>query len=205
MEKLNGLIVLGFGGHARAIADIAIACRIHSFIFVDANARDDEHFQGNPVLRDLPSSINAHWACVPALGDNLKREQQMLIIEEMGWPIISLIAPSSTIGVGATIAPGSVVGHHAHVGPMASIGRGCIINNGAIVEHECQISNFTHVAVNATIAGRSSIGEYGFIGAGAVVIDGINVCKKVTVGAGAIVVKNINQSGVYVGIPAKIL
>ena len=47
------------------------------------------------------------------------------------------------------------------------------------------------------------IGDNVFLGAGTTVKDGVEICSDVVVGAGSCVVKNIEQSGIYIGIPAK--
>lgn len=201
LHKIRGLLILGFGGHARAVADVALACNIKKFIFVDDGAREGENFFGHPVQKNYPKDVIDGWACMPAAGDGYTRLAQIDKAEKKGWIIATLIAPFATFGVGAKVETGSFIGQHAHIGPMASVGRGCIINTGAVIEHECRIGDYTHVSVNATIAGRSSIGDHVFIGAGATVINGLGICDAVTIGAGAVVTKTIILPGVYVGIP----
>ena len=41
------------------------------------------------------------------------------------------------------------------------------------------------------------------IGAGATVINNVDICDKCIVGAGAVVVKNIVDCGTYVGVPVR--
>jgi acetyltransferase-like isoleucine patch superfamily enzyme len=65
------------------------------------------------------------------------------------------------------------------------------------------IGDFTHVSVNATVAGRSRIGRFGMVGAGATIIDGVEIVDHVTIGAGAVVIRSLRQPGVYVGIPVR--
>lgn len=202
MNSLRGLIILGFGGHARTVADIALICGVKQILFIDVNGRDGENFMGYPVLRDLPSSLDENWSFMPASGDNSKRQIQIEKIENLGWPVATLVAPSATIGIGATISKGCIIANHAHIGPMAFVGKGCIINTGAVVEHESKIGDYAHISVNSTIAGRSTIGDYNFIGASATVIDGISICNNVTIGAGSVVIRDIDYSGTYVGSPA---
>jgi maltose O-acetyltransferase len=48
-----------------------------------------------------------------------------------------------------------------------------------------------------------SIGDNVQIGAGSIVLPGINICNNVIVGAGSVVTKNIIDSGIYVGTPAR--
>lgn len=198
----KGLVVFGFGGHARSVADIALSAGYASLMFIDANARENENFLGHPVLRHLPPTFPAGWSCIAASGDNLVRSRQIKSIQESGWPLATLIAPTASVGAGASIGPGTVVAHHAHVGPLAKVGTGVIVNTGAIVEHDCVVGDFVHVSVNATAAGRVRLGDFVFLGAGATVIDGSSVGKEITVGAGAVVTRPLEIPGTYVGVPA---
>jgi len=202
MKNPHGLLVFGFGGHARSVAEVAIASGIVDFCFVDINALENESFLGFPVIKQWDGDLPEGWLAFSAVGDNVLRQQDCELIKSLGWPLATLIAPSAITGVGSTIAEGCMIAHHAYIGTMASVGVACIINTGAIVEHESKVGDFVHISVNATIAGRSAIGDYSFIGAGATVIDGINICKEVTVGAGSVIIRNIDESGVYVGSPA---
>lgn len=194
------LLILGFGGHARAVADVALSLGYSKLVFFDAHARVGEMFLEHPVVNVVP---DGSWVCMPASGRSEIRSQQLADAEKRGWEVATLVSPSATIGAGAVIGRGSLVAHHAHVGPMAAVGDGCIINTGAVVEHECRVGRYSHISVNATVAGRVHIGENVFVGAGAVVIDQLSVCDNVTVGAGGVVVRDILQDGTYIGTPAK--
>lgn len=203
MYKGESLVMFGFGGHARSVADVALAAGCKALLFIDENARDGETFLGHPVVRDLRGEFPEGWHCFAASGDNHTRAQQIASILEAGWPLATLIAPTATIGAGATIGRGSFIGHHAHLGPLSQVGSGAIINTGAIVEHDCVIGDFVHVSVNATAAGRSRLGDFVFLGAGATVIDGVSVGKEITVGAGSVVIGHLEIAGTYVGTPVR--
>jgi sugar O-acyltransferase (sialic acid O-acetyltransferase NeuD family) len=195
-----GLYVLGFGGHARSVADVAVAAGITRLVFVDENARPGETFADLPAIVALPASPEAAWQLFPASGDNAQREQQ---VAGARLPIATLIAPSAYLGLRAEIMPGAFIAHRAHVGPAARVGRGTIVNTGAQVDHESVIGDFSHVSVNATVAGRCRIGAFVMVGAGATVIDRVSVCDHVVIGAGATVVRDITEPGTYVGTPAR--
>jgi len=197
----KGLLVFGFGGHARSVADIALAGGTTEFAFVDENARDGERFFHYPVLREWDRPLPLAWQAFSAAGDAAIRARHHEMFATNGWAHAILIAGSATVGVGASIGDGCMVGDHAHVGPMAKIGVGCIINTAAVVEHECAIAEFTHVSVNATVAGRTSVGRRCMIGAGAIVVDGVQIGDDIVIGAGAVVHRSIAESGVYVGNP----
>jgi UDP-N-acetylbacillosamine N-acetyltransferase len=198
----EGLVVLGFGGHARSVADVAIATGIARLRFVDPKAKRGEKLAGFPVVSRLKGPIPESWSYFPGAGDNARRESQMASLADERL-IFTLISPRAYIGLGATVGCGTLVAHHTHLGPMANVGRGCIINTAAIVEHECRVGDFSHISVNATIAGRSRIGKRVFVGAGAIVIDRIEIGDNITIGAGSVVIRSLLQPGVYAGNPAK--
>jgi UDP-N-acetylbacillosamine N-acetyltransferase len=199
-ELPSGIYVLGFGGHARSVGDIAIAMGIGAMVFVDGNARPGENFCGFEVVAALPEHPAPGWRLFPAAGDNIRRLQQ---VTEARLPFATLIAPSAYIGAGSRIGAATLIAAGVHVGPLATIGEGVIINTRAIVEHESEVGPFSHVSVNAVIAGRSRIGARVMVGAGAVIVDSVSICDDVTIGAGATVVRDITEPGTYVGAPAR--
>lgn len=205
MITLTGMLILGFGGHARSVADVALASGVTQLCFVDANARPGESFCSFPVKSSLDFELPEDWAVFPAAGDNKKRMEQCEWILQQGLRLATLISPCATIGVGAHISEGTFIGHHAHVGPMASVGRGCIVNTGAIIEHECVVGAYSHISVGAVVAGTTRIGDRCFLGAGSTVIDGLRVTDDVMLGAGACANRNLDKAGTYVGVPAKFL
>lgn len=200
MTTSSNLLVLGFGGHARSVGDVALASGVKRLLFVDSQARANETFAGFPVRAELPDDLGGDWLAFPALGNNSLRERQC---DNAPFSLATLIAPDAIVGVEAEIGRGALVARQAHVGPLARIGVGAILNTGSIVEHESSVGDYAHVSVNATVAGRSRIGARVMLGAGAVVIDGVSVCDDVVVGAGAIVVSDITEPGTYVGAPAR--
>lgn len=203
MTSFSGLLILGFGGHARAVADVALASGIKQLWFIDSNARPDETFGEFPVLQSWDGDLPDGCFVMPASGNGLTRQAQCQWVKKLGWPLATLISPTATIGYGAKVRPGTFVAHHSHVGPMASIGMGCILNTGAIIEHDCVVGDYTHVSIKAAIAGRCHIGRNCFIGAGSTVVDGIRISDDITLGAGACAHRNLEEPGVYVGVPSK--
>lgn len=200
----KGLIIFGFGGHARSVADVATVMGIMNLRFIDSAARDNERYLDHPVEADWEQELPTGWAVFSASGNNGQRRAHLEEAQRRGWPVATLIAPSASLGASCRISPGCFIGQHAHIGPRAHIAEGCIINTGAIVEHESRVGEYSHVAVNATVAGRSAIGADNFIGAGATVIDGVSLTDRVQLGAGAVATRNLTAAGLYLGIPARL-
>lgn len=197
------LVIMGFGGHARSVADVALACGYHELLFVERSAVPTENFLGHRVVQNLDCLDESWRDAFVASGNGLQRKEQCEAVERSDLNLVTLLSPFASIGVGSRISPGCFIGHHAHIGPMATIGRACIINTGAIVEHESVVGSYSHVSVNSVIAGRSKLGAFSMLGASATIIDRLSVADNVVIGAGAVVVTSIEKSGIYIGVPAR--
>jgi UDP-N-acetylbacillosamine N-acetyltransferase len=198
-----GLVILGFGGHARSVADIALRSGWDRLQFYDINARPDEHFNGFPATGQLPDRLPSGWSFFLGAGDNRARENQL-----GAFPadrLATLISPRSYIGIAASVGVGSLVTHSAHLGPAARVGQGVIINTGAIIDHETCVGDFSHISVGATLAGRCRVGRRVMVGVGASVRDGCSIGDDIIVGVGSVVVSDLLEPGVYLGLPAKLL
>ena len=202
MSARGGLVLLGCGGHARSVADVALAAGWGPLWFVDERAREHESSLGFPVQLALPPHTEG-LVYIPCAGDNRLRLAQIRQLAEAGLPLATVISPSATIGQGAMVSPGCFVGQHAHIGPLARVGAGCIVNTSAAVEHDCVLGECCHVSVHATVAGRSRLGDCVFLGAGAVAIANVSVAGDVIIGAGGVVVAPIERPGTYVGVPVR--
>jgi sugar O-acyltransferase (sialic acid O-acetyltransferase NeuD family) len=208
MRRCDGLVILGCGGHARSVADVALAAGYRQLLFIDANAGAGERLLGFAVEREPPRVLPAGWRWIAAAGDGRARQRQVALAGELDWPAGSLAvlaAPTATIGAGASVGAGTFIAHHAHLGPLARVGTGVIVNTGAAVEHDCVIGDYAHVSVNATVAGRSRVGSRCFVGAGATVIDGVQIGDDITLGAGGVAIASLDTAGTYVGVPAKLV
>jgi UDP-N-acetylbacillosamine N-acetyltransferase len=200
VSERPGLVLMGFGGHARSVADVALAAGYTELVFVDPNARDNERFLDFPVQRNAPSG---EWLYMPSAGDNSLRLAQLIQIQNAGLPVATILSPLASIARGAIVAPGCFIGHHSHLGPQATLGEGCILNTGAIVEHDCRIGRGSHVSIRSCVAGYGALGDRVFLGAGAVVVDRVTIASDVLIGAGGVVVESIKSAGVYAGVPAR--
>ena len=105
------------------------------------------------------------------------------------------------------------VGKNVWVGPFAvldgtgglTIGDGCDISCGAMI--------FTHSTHLRCVSKRNmdvekkpvKIGNYVYVGSGAIVLPGVAIGDNSVIGAGAVVSKNVPALSVVMGVPAKIV
>ncbi len=84
-----------------------------------------------------------------------------------------------------------------------TIGSFNIINLDCTVGHDTIIGDYNVFNPSVNISGDIIFGSESLVGTGAQIIDDKKIVSNVIIGAGSVVVKNIEESGVYVGIPAK--
>lgn len=198
---MNRLIIIGAGGHGKVIADNAVKNGYTNICFVDDHASG--MCMGFPILgtsTDLEKWNDGATDFVIGIGNNAVR-QKVAQKYNVNW--VTLIHPSAQIGLHVTIGKGTVVMAGAVINACATVGEHCIINTCAVVEHDNVIENYVHISPNAALGGTVQIGELTHVGIGATVRNNIQICSGCTIGASAVVVKNIQESGTYIGVPAR--
>lgn len=194
------LIIIGAGGHGKVCAEIA-----------ELNGYEDIAFLDDRDNIDLPviGSISDYFKYIEgndffiAIGNNEIRRLFFQNIIQAHGNIVSLIHPKSVISKYAVVGVGTVVMAGAVVNVGANIGQGCIVNTCASVDHDCRIGDFVHVSVGSRLCGTVTVGDETWIGAGATVINNMTVCGGCMIGAGVVVIKDVDESGTYVGVPAR--
>lgn len=198
---MNRLIIIGASGHGKVIADIALKCGYESIAFLDDDTTAKE-CAGFPVIggsQDIPEYKDCDF--IVAIGDATIRAYMLERLNKFN--VVSLIHPNTVISRRVNLGRGSVVLAGAVINSDTTIGEGCIISTCASVDHDNKIGDYVHVAVGAHLCGTVSIGKNTWIGAGSTISNNISICDNCLIGAGAVVVKDIEESGTYIGVPAK--
>ena len=199
---MSDLIIIGGSGHAEVLADIALKNGYTIAGFLDDNEKTTEVL-GFKVLGKVSDCLKYKNDCkfVIGIGNNAIRQRIAEEYSELNF--VTLIHPTASIGLNATIAEGTVVMPMAVINACATIGKQTIINSGAVIEHDCLVGDYCLIAPHATLCGVVKISNNVHIGAGSVVNQTLSVCDNVIVGSGSVITKNITEPGTYVGIPAK--
>jgi acetyltransferase EpsM len=139
-----------------------------------------------------------------AIGSNLLRQQiDQYLTKHIKYVPIRAVHTSAVIGTKVQIGAGTVIAPNATVNALATVGRGVICNTACVIEHECQISDFVHIAPGAVLAGNVQVGKGTFVGANSVIKEGVRIGYNVTIGAGSVILKDVPDNTVIVGNPAK--
>lgn len=197
---MNRLIIIGASGHGKVIADIAKLNGYTDIVFLDGDSSIKE-CAGYPVLGKESMAASLPGDIFIAVGNAKIRKQLMDLNKDRKFPV--LVHPSAVIAEGTEIGVGTVVMAGAVINPDSKIGCGCIINTCSSLDHDCTLGDFCHLAVGAHLCGTVKVGDSVWIGAGATVSNNISIGSEIIIGAGAVVIKDIENSGTYVGVPAR--
>ncbi|EGQ1625423.1 acetyltransferase [Staphylococcus pseudintermedius] len=202
---MKKLILIGKGGHAKVVRDIADMSDVYQVVGYLDDAIDQYHVKDGVFYDNLAQIENYrsdYYFCI-AIGNNDVREQIFNMSQVDIDRFATLIHPTAVVSPSASIGEGSVVMAQAVINAATNIGNHAIINTGAIVEHDNQIADFVHVSPHATLTGGVTIDEFVHIGAGATILPKIHIGHHVIVGAGATVVKNVGEHMTVIGTPAR--
>jgi sugar O-acyltransferase (sialic acid O-acetyltransferase NeuD family) len=211
---MSGLLILGAGGHAKVVAETALAsCVASSVAFLDNRLTGYDNCQlvlGWPLIGPLSLALQAdiisHFdAAVVAIGHASTRLHWIRQLQLAGYNLPALRHPTAWVSPSAQLGLASVVFAQVAVQAQVSIGTGAILNTGSSVDHDAQLADGVHICPGSRLAGEVEVGARSWIGIGASVIQQVRIGSDVTVGAGAAVVRDLPDGVTAAGVPARIL
>lgn len=100
-------------------------------------------------------------------------------------------------GQGVIICSKNVLTTDIEIDPFVHINLACTIG------HDSIIGAFSTISPGVNVSGNVNLKKNTFVGTNASILENVSVVSNVIIGAGAVVSKSLNESGTYVGIPAK--
>lgn len=208
MERQR-VIVWGAGGHGKVVVDALLAADLCNVIGIvdDDGAKTGASILGIPVL-DFSGGLRALTrrlsfdAMVVGIGDNYIRAEKFQQLTELGIAPITVVHPAATVSPFAKLGRGVVVMAGAVINPGTVVNDNVCVNTSASVDHDNHLEFSCHILPNATLAGTVRIGEYAYVGSGAVVIPNVTIHKFSYLGAGAVALKDVPEGVVSAGNPA---
>jgi len=205
------LLILGAGGHARAVADLAAVCGWTVIGFTDPSAPlegrvgDRPPVIGDDVAAAALARAGGLDAGVVGVGNTAlgRRAELFQWLKGFGVTVPALVhpravrSPSCRVGEGAVVFAGSVLGAGVEVGANA------VLYSGVIAEHDCRIGEHAYLSPGVILSGSVQVESGAFLGSGAVVLPGITVGKQAVVAAGAVVTRDVAEGQTVMGVPAR--
>jgi len=182
------VVIIGAGGHGKAIADVIEKSGDTVYGFLDDNLK--ENILNYKILGTIDSceelySSNTELEFIIAIGNNLKRKE---IYEKYKLKYYTAIHPKACISkIDVEIQEGTVIMANATINSSAKIGKQAIINTGTIIEHDCLVEDFVHISYGCIIGANTKIGENAYLGLGSMVNIGKEINKNEVIECGSII------------------
>jgi len=205
----NKLAIIGSGDLGQQIAQIALKCNYEVIGYYDDFNMDKTAVDGHQILgatetilEDFKQNIFSHLFIGIGYKHMLKRAEIFIQFKNQ-IPFANIIHPSCIVedtvklGEGIVLYPGCVIDSGAE------LKDNILVNVGSIIAHHTTIGSHCFLSPGVTLAGFITIEENCFIGINSTIVDNITIKKGVQLGGGTVVIKNIDQSGLYVGNPAR--
>lgn len=200
------LLILGAGGHARAVADLAAECgwTVVGFTDLERGASHPEVIGRDPdaVLLFRDGTIDGG---IVGVGNTAlaRRANLFQLLKESGIPVPTLVHPNAVVSRSCRIGEGSAVFPGSVLGAGVTVADNTVIYSGVVAEHDCRIGDHAYLSPGVILSGRVTVEAGAFLGAGAVVLPGLTVGNGAVVAAGAVVVTDVPAGETVVGTPAR--
>ena len=187
------LALFGYGGHAKEVA-----CQMGKEVtfFVD-----DEY--SNNIAKPISTFNPKEYMMIVAVADSKDRARVINKLPKE-TKYFTFIHPSAHImDDNIEIGYGSFIGANSILTTNIKLGNHTLLNRGNHIGHDTIAGDFFSMMPCAVIGGNVTLGDNVYLGSCSNVREKINVNSNVVIGMNAAVVKDIEESGTYIGVPAK--
>src|SRR3989442_12439915 len=151
------LLVMGAGGHGRAVADLAAECGWTVTGFTD-------RMPGASILgrdEDLTAlaAAGAMDAAVVGLGNGAldRRAALFQLLKASGILVATLVPPRAVLSRSCRLGEGVVVFAGGVLGSSVEVGDNAVIYSGVIAEHDCRIGAHAYLSPGVVLCGGVTI------------------------------------------------
>ena len=201
------ILIIGAGGHAKSVAEIALAMGYEIKAFISPESPRCT-LLGYRIQAELPQDLDiAEDSIAIGIGSNWTREKVWLELRE-AFPLTmfpALMHPSASVAVNTRIGAGSTIHQHASVGPSTDLGIFCTLNTSASVDHDCLIGDFASVGPGAHTGGNVTVGDRAALAIGSIARHGIQIGRDSVLGAASYAHRSTLEYTVNIGSPATVL
>lgn len=204
------IVLIGSGGHAREIAEIAQHAHQQGLGGPLLGYLDENPQRHGQEILDLPVLGGLDWLngreseveVLIAIGDSGVRKR---LAEQFGTRVryATIVSPLAHISQHSEIREGTVVFPAVVVSNLVLVGRHVQLNVACSLSHDAKVGDYCSVYPGARLTGGACLAEGVTLGTNASVIPLRSVGSDTVVGAGACVVSDLPSGVTAVGVPAR--
>jgi sugar O-acyltransferase (sialic acid O-acetyltransferase NeuD family) len=187
-------VLIGNGGHAR---EVIAQMGVKMDRFVDDQYVDEETF---PISK-LDPEKHAVMIAVADSKDRFDIAQRL----PKGIQFFNFIHPTALIMDNVEISEGSFIGAYSILTTNIKIGKHAILNRGNHIGHDCEIGDYFSAMPGSIVSGNVKIFDCVYMGNNSSIREKLSIHSLSTIGMNSAVVKHIEEPGIYVGCPAKMI
>jgi len=170
MKTKGILLIVGSGGHGRAVAEAAAMTKEWAdIVFVDDAFPAQQQSGGWQVVgstAQLAELAGNCGAAIVAIGNQAVRQRLLDTLAQAGIPLATIVHPRAWVSDHATVGEGTAIMAGAVVGAHARTGRGVIVNANATADHDVVLGDFAHLGVGVQLAGGVVVEDRAWLQAG---------------------------------------
>jgi len=198
---MKDLIILGAGGTAFDLIDIAIAMNKIKKQWNILGLLDDnieligKNVYNFPVLGTISQSEEYKDAFfASSIGDAYRTNLRMIVREKVPFAnerFASLIHPTAIISESAIIEPGAIIYGNVTLSGKVHVGHDVFLCGNTFLGHESVIGNHSLLSVGCFLASDVHVGDCCYLGVGVNVRHQITLGENCLIGMGTKIVKSI--------------
>ena len=182
------LLILGAGGHGRAVADLAAECGFTVAGFTD-RAPGPDVVGGDDAVAALARDGKIDGTVVGVGNTALERRAELFaMLRSLRVNTPTLVHPRASVSRSCRLGEGVVAFPNVVLGAGVFVGDNVVLYSGVIVEHDSRVAEHAYLSPGVILAGSVTIEAGAFLGMGALVVPGVTVKKGARVKAGTVVV-----------------
>ena len=185
-------VLIGNGGHAREVM-AQMGLKLTRFV--------DDKFVNEDSLPISQFDPTKHVAMVAIANSKDRYDMVKKLPKETQF--FTFIHPTALIMEDVEIGEGSFIGAHSILTTNIKIGNHAILNRGNHIGHDCRIGSYFSAMPGSIVSGDVTIYSLVYMGTNSSIREKLSVHSLSTIGMNSAVIKNIEDSGTYVGCPAK--
>jgi len=203
------LVIIGAGGLAREVYDLAHVCyqgfpEFNVKGFLSDGPSSIESLGYPPVISNVDEyEVQESDFFFCAIGNAKDRKRTVDIILAKGGKFINLIHPTALISPSVVLGQGIAIKAYCSIASDVRIGDFTYLQGSVIIGHDVQIGKFCQVNSFAFFAGNVRVEDLCTINAGAKLIQKVVVEEGAKVGMGSVVLNKVKKGTTVFGIPAK--